>query len=419
VLVSPDGRWLAVSLNRTENPPSMLTLIDLVRWREIELEQLESPVPQNAGSLVWSRDSRQFAGIRSVAGARPSDLWVVDVTTRASRSLVEVELGDFDRWTQPELSSDGTQLFALGFQSDWCCGIDVEGAPYLAVFDLAESGAASDEVARIPLDGVLIGQQFEPVFEDGGEYNFLRNPAFVPSADRNLMYIVHADADRITVVDLAAATAEVEEIIRPSSALSRFGGWLASRLVSRVEAKGGVYQRKEAQLSADGGQLYVTGVSDIVCEEIESFACLEGHPLGLQVVDLATMRLAAEFPGINRIAATPDGTRVVGIGSEHDYRHVENDRAREIGFGATVVDVTSLEMIAHIAPDVAFSDIAVSADGRWAYLLSAGPGVDPMTLTCSERCTRLTVIDLADGTTAATRLFESRRLQLVSLAAAP
>ena len=415
LLVSPDGRWLAASTNTSRDGGSELALIDLGRWRRSGLDQLHTPGPQSLGAFAWSLDSQRLAGLRYRGAVSAGFPWGLDAGELGVLPLVEAEVGDLDQWNAIELSPDGSRLYVLGHRSAECCGIDVQGDPFLATFDLE----AGTEVARVALPAVVIGQRFETVFDHDDEYNILRTPAMVISADGASVYVVHADEDRISVVDLASGSVHTEEIIRPSSAFARLGARVASQFVTRAEAKGGIYRRKEAQLSPDGTQVYVTGVSEVACERTPYFPCVDGRPLGLQVVELETMRLVAEIPGIERIAATPDGARLVGIGWEYDRRGNEDGEGTRVGFGVRIIDTASFDVTAHIAPSVAFGDLAVSPDSRFAYLLSDGPGVDLRApYECSEACTLLTVVDLVDRAVAATRTFETT-LRLVSLAAAP
>ncbi len=416
-LVSPDGRWLAVAYHRGQSSSSELRLFDLEGWREVPVEQLESAGRQHIGGFAWAANG-WLTGLRYHGSVTPGFPWVLEPGGAGPRALTESEVGDLEQWSAVRVSGDGARLHVLGYRSAECCGIDVQGDPFVATFDL-ESGA---ELGRVALPGVLIGQRFETLFENDDEYNVLRNPAVVAASDGSLVYVVHADEDRVSVVDVASGTVRVEAIERPRSVLSRLGGWLTSGLVSRAEAKGGVYRRKAATLSADGSQLYVTGVAEIACEGTPYFSCVDGHPLGLQVVDLGSMELVAEFGGISRFVATPDGSRLVGIGSEFDHRDLGDDEheAKRVGFGATVIDATSLEVVSHIEPETSFTDIAVSPDGRFAYLLSGGPGRSPDAwYQCEIECTQLTVVDLESGDVVATRVFDSTTVRLVSLSAGP
>jgi len=411
--MSPDGRWLGVATSNTQSSGSDLALIDLERWRWGDgLEQMESADTSHIGSFAWSEDGR-LAGLRYRGQVIPGSPWVLEPGGRRPLALVEAEVGDLDQWNIIELAPDGSRVHVLGHQSTQCCGIEVQGDPFVATFDLA----TGTEISRISLPDVLIGQRHETVFESEDEYNILRRPAMVLSADGAHVYIVHADEDRISVVDWAAGSVRTEEIKRPASAFARFGAWLSSHLVTRAEAKGGLSRFKEARPSPDGTQLYVTGISEIACEGMLYTACVAGRPLGLQVIDIESMQLTAEFPDISRIAVSPDGSRLIGIGDESDFREIVNDHALRVGFGATIIDSGSLELIARVEPEVAFEDLAVSPDGQFAYLLSDGPGIDPnASYDCIEACTLLTVVDLSDSTVAATRTFDAITMQLVSIA---
>ena len=141
-------------------------------------------------------------------------------------------------------------------------------------------------------------------------------PAVVLSADRSKLYIVHADDERLTTVDLQASAASTVEI-RPSQS------WLERLFVLTAgvaHAKMMNQTVKEAVLSADGKRLFVTG-----------WSILTTYPEGLdlQVIDVSNgteiarveAELSATIPvdhsrpnpvGVSgsQIALSSDGTRL-------------------------------------------------------------------------------------------------------------
>jgi hypothetical protein len=223
----------------------------------------------------------------------------------------------------------------------------------------------------------------------------------------------------VTVVDLTRLAVErTFEPRPPASVGSRIGSWLLGLVVSRAEAKGGLNFRKQAIVSPDGARLYVTGAAGEMCEGQPYFACIEHVPVGLQVIDTKTLELLAEFDGVSEVALSPDGQWLLGTGWSYDYRDESAEWATEIGYGFTVIDAKTLKVVTHYAPPTAFTQLAVSPDSRFAYLVSTGPGYhDSMSNRgdCAEACYLLTVVGLPQGEVRATRgLFGM--MQLVDLA---
>jgi hypothetical protein len=108
-------------------------------------------------------------------------------------------------------------------------------------------------------------------------------PALALSPDREKLYIVHADADRLTTVDLAAQRASTIEI-RPSLS------WLERllRLTSTVaQAKVLNGTTKQAVLSPDGARLYVSGFTGQPKKDPQGNWSFDMLPFGLQVIDTA------------------------------------------------------------------------------------------------------------------------------------
>ena len=80
------------------------------------------------------------------------------------------------------------------------------------------------------------------------------NPGSAWDLDRNVLYVVHADGDKVTVVDLINGTIIKQTQIRlPQSPLERISDLLAPA----VEAKGRPQLAARVILSRDGKQLYV------------------------------------------------------------------------------------------------------------------------------------------------------------------
>ena len=143
---------------------------------------------------------------------------------------------------------------------------------------------------------------------------------------------------------------------------------------------------------------------------------VDGVPAGLQVIDTVTMRLLREFEDVREVLMTQDGRYALATGELLDYRSIDaNGNARVVGFGAKVIDLQAIEVLAHIAPDVAFISRVLTSDGRFAHLLSRRTdGGDPE--RCPDGCAVITVVDLERAEIVAERRLDTRWASLTSLA---
>jgi len=170
-----------------------------------------------------------------------------------------------------------------------------EDAPHVLIVDLA----ARQIVADLRLTGVKAG---EVQVNDSGDtedaYRIFR-PGLAWDLARNRLYVVDADDDWITVVDLAERRILERARMHPrSSILDRIGRWLAPP----AEAKAVPSTTRTAELSPDGKRLYVIGT-----EEGDSL-----NTMGLQVVDThdLTVIRRLDVPATD-VALSPDGRRLV------------------------------------------------------------------------------------------------------------
>jgi hypothetical protein len=407
-VLSPDGMQLAVAVSETQSSVSSLLVIDLRSWTELDLRsaRLSEGTPFGLGPLGWGAEEVLYAE-RGPRGGGSGTVYALD--GERSRTWAVADF-DFRFWEPAQISRDGAAVYLFGYYSQECCGISVQGVPFVVAVD----GVSGQELGRIELPELVIGQRHERLFDNENEYNVIRYPAVVLSPDGTRMYVVHSDDDRVTVVDLDRLVVERSVVVsRPKSVLSRLGAWVLGRLASRAEAKGGVYRMKEAEISADGRLLYVTGRADIVCEEQPSFACVDNAPFGLQIIDLESMELVHEEPGIGQMAVTSDGRWVVGVAWAGDYR---GDEWELVGYGVKILDARSGELVAYVEPELRAEQVAVSPDGRFAYVVSEGPGkLEDQSWYCSEACTRIAVIEIERGEVVAERFVDGGTVRLVSL----
>jgi DNA-binding beta-propeller fold protein YncE len=268
---------------------------------------------------------------------------------------------------------------------------------------------------------VAIGQWFER--RQDGEINVIAWPGWTlaPAGDR--IYVVDPESTRISVVDLDRL--EVEQVARltpPESPLERLGGWLRDRVVTRAEAKGGLYHTRQVEVSADGTRLYITGTDGDTCASNPGLDCAR-VPLGLLVVDTATMQLVHEEPLVDAFVLTPDGSRILATGTYSDWSDHDSDDETVLGYtgtGLKILDAETYEVLAHVRPDgLLWSHPAITRDGRFAHATIEGAGLDAAqeeNAACTEACTLLLVINLERGEIVAERSFDAYYVQPIGVA---
>ncbi len=243
----------------------------------------------------------------------PSAILTIDVTSRTvlyraalpaeyRAPFVELSLASF-------VPPDGRTLYLFGNS------LARPTTARIVAFD-SQTGEVR---AAVDLPDVLWGERPEA---GSPERHTDYQPGLVVSPDGRRGYVVHADSDRVTVVDLLAMRIERSAEIRAQTSLF---DRLFSPLTRKAHADGGSpFSEKWASISPDGRDLYIGGGS----ARVE-----EGEPWG------------------------------VGVWPSESY-------------GLRMVATDSLEVVAEIEPgECEYRDLAVHPSGR--YLYAATSGTDP------------------------------------------
>lgn len=182
------------------------------------------------------------------------------------------------------------------------------------------------------------------------------SPGLAWDLDRYVLYIAHADDNKITVVDLLTGS-----VVKQTQLQARhpFLQWMSDSLASAAEAKGGPWLGVRLLLSGDGKRLYVFR------EKTEMGI---SGPVDLRVIATDGMReISHRNDLLTDFALSPDGKSLLIVKAEVD---------RSYGFDLTVsrdvyiLDSETLQERTHIRIDQVdqlWFD-GFSADARSVYL---------------------------------------------------
>jgi WD40 repeat protein len=281
---SPDKHTLAVigfvSNNVSSNHPNggSLHLIDLDAWKEYVQElQLDGYV----NAMAFSPDGRQLA--IAYGNAQSHVLVLYGNPPVTSKTAMRETSLDFYVYSM-KFKNDGSGLMVYGSQIENRFTVnEMSPDPPVAVLldsaDLSVRWQASlDGVHHgiLPKDGN--GTATPDLTQPGQAIYLYPGLAFAPNSD--VLYVVHADEDKLTVVDFAAQKVTTVEI-RPQ--LSWFERLLSLGAID-AHAKVAEGTSKSAVISPDGQFLYYVGQRSELAGTQGNETQIKDIPLGLQIV---------------------------------------------------------------------------------------------------------------------------------------
>lgn len=302
--------------------------------------------------------------------------------------LHEVAAFDFAPFPTPGvLGSDGRRAYVLAMETDLCCGIG-NATPFLAVLDV-EAGSVA---ARIKLPELRLGQPGDWLGSTDHLFGARYAPGLVVSPDGSTAYVVHAETDEVTTVDLETRTVVATHSFEEAgSAVSRLGAWLLDRVGRTAEAKGVAEYLRDVRLTPDGRYLIVSGTTTRETpEEVPPGGWVEPTAAGMFVVDLASMEVVYRDETTQGFTLSPNGYTLMAWGRQTSL-------AKPVGL--MVVDLRSMQSSVMFAAETAGPAFA-SPDGRVAYVR--------VREYVSAQSGRLVAFDLETGEVIAERPLEQR-----------
>ena len=323
---SPDGKRLALVVSQREDGrDGELQLIDLQNWQVIPTSiKFDYWVSAMDFSPDWHALVVASAGPPSGKHGLPDGYRLVVIDLANQSIQAETLLVFSPRLVQ--FTAGGASLVVYG---GTVREVDLTNEdPHLVLLD--STSLAKDWETR--LAGLADGQIWQDA-SDNPDSGIFWSPAIVFSPEKQAVFIVHADANQLTTVDLALRTTSTVQIRPATSWIER----LLALTAGVAHAKGLNGAIKSAVLSADGNRLYVVGESGVTSQDSNGEWQFSREVLGLQVIDAASgMEIARLETESTDIALSNDG-RLLFLRGWSDIAWTD------------VVDAGSLDLAAHLS----------------------------------------------------------------------
>jgi len=253
---APDGRTLALVSD------AQLYLIDLPSWKyrtsDVGLHGWISSVVYSPDGTLLALASDGSDGALRVVDAKSGE---VEASAQAGFSIRNIKFttdGKAIMVYGPHLASTGVAANA---------GVSV-GAPKAALFDLSDLSV----LWSVELTGIRDGTfpkkadtaNTQDIYQPGAAWHYEPGIAFAPN--RDVLYLVHGDEDKLTTVDFAHQKVSTVDIHVKTSWLDQ----LMALTAGVAHAKGMDGTTKRAIISPDGKFLFVSGNTEIVTQQANS-----------------------------------------------------------------------------------------------------------------------------------------------------
>jgi hypothetical protein len=339
--VAPGGASLAAWIDPKNDSlgDGSLTWIDLARW---ESRPSSFELDEGVMAMAFSPEGSTLAIATWEYGVFEGEL-----KDRFLLRLVDVENDSLVAETALEVvpqkltfGADGSQLIVYGTPRTSYEPPTPTGPPSVLFY----KGHSLQPDGAILLEDVVDGILMTPDEEAAISWE-MWTPAVVFSADMGSLYVVHADQDVLTTVDLTDRAVSSVEIAPPRTWLER----ILALGVELAQAKGAGGTLRIGQASPDGTRLFIlttsTRLTGTTVEVLEQ---------ALQVVETNGGALTAEIPTeATDLSLALDGRRLLlrGYTPNTSFEWTE------------VWDVDTLRQIERFDRDGL--EYAVGSDGRW------------------------------------------------------
>lgn len=302
---SPDRKTLAiVGFVSSEHPRGgSLHLIDLRTWEDnVQELQLDSYV----NAMDFSPDSQQLA---ISYGNSESRIIVFNLSNPLIQSKSAILQNSLDFLVSSlKFTKDGSSLMVYGsrIENRYTVNEMSPEAPIVAILNTSDLSTRWETALAGVRHGIV------PKDENSGSTADLHQPGqaiyFFPglvfAPDRDILYVVHADEDKLTTVDFKAEKVNTTKILPRLSWIDR----LLALTAGVVHAKVAEGTSKRVVISPDGLYLYIVGQQTDLFQDTNGEWQMVEIPLGLQIVRTDDGgRLARTNTDANEVSISPDG----------------------------------------------------------------------------------------------------------------
>ena len=292
---SPDRQTIAiVSFPNDSASDGKLLFIDLPTWKT---RYLELGLRGWLNTMVFSPDGKQLAISH---GDSSYTVTIVDIAKGVIKAQSQID------WfvTRLKFTESGEALMLYGPTNYLVNGLTA-GPPQVLLLDSKNLTERWSVELQEVHDGIVPNDEnvnAANIYEPGQA--FYISPGLVFAPDRDALYIVHADSEKLTTVDFENQTFETVEIHTELTWFER----LLSLTAGIAHAKIGDGIIRQAAVSPDGQFLYVVGVNNSMFQDQQGNWQMEQSPLGLEVIQTSDGgridRIATET---TELSLSPDG----------------------------------------------------------------------------------------------------------------
>lgn len=296
---SPDRRTLAVMSFPNENAyDGSLLLIDLEAWKT---QRFELGLSGWVSNMVFSPDGK---GLAIAHGHTAHKLTIVDVEKGIVTAQRKTDSGFVSRL---KFTKDGAalMLYAPVVQNRFTENEMSAGPPRIFLLNASNLNLLWSVEGSEIRDGIFPrDENVTPlnIHEPGQAYYI--NPGVVFAPDGDVLYIVHADSEKLTTVDFEQQNVETVDIQTKDTWFEK----LLSLTAGVAHAKIGDGIIRQAAISPDGQFLYVAGMNNVTYKDKQGNWQMEQTPLGLEIIQTRNgLRVAHIETDTTELSLSPDG----------------------------------------------------------------------------------------------------------------
>jgi len=272
---SPDLRTMIFSsYEEQEGSFASVRFLDLAAWNEPTGMLL--PTRGWTSAKAVSADGSRFA--MATTETRSRHVWLIDAGKRILLESIETPL----YVTSMAFTADGEALMLYGNPENFETGA-TQGPPLAELRSSQDLDLIWSRGLDAVVDGFVPNPEFKGDAHQPGSGSTYR-PAVAFDPQEAVMYVVHADVDKLTRVEFSRKRVLTQDIRSASSWIERMLA-LGVR-TAHAKAQDGI--ERKALLSLDGRTLYTAGLENKLTQSSNGEWQFEQIPLPLQAVAPAT-----------------------------------------------------------------------------------------------------------------------------------